>query len=82
METRKKWHLFLILSVIILTLYNIFPTIFYYSKSLQAPISEQQGNKIATDIAHRVNVLKEDSVLWVRSFCQLLQIKPVSIVFD
>ncbi|MDP1607802.1 MAG: protein translocase subunit SecD [Chlamydiales bacterium] len=82
MDTRKKWHLFLILSVIILTLYNIFPTIFYYSKSLQAPISEQQGNKIATDIAHRVNVLKEDSVLWVRSFCQLLQIKPVSIVFD
>ena len=30
MEKQKRWQLVLILTVLLLTLYNILPTVFYY----------------------------------------------------
>ncbi len=82
MENRKRWHLFLILSVIALTIYNIFPTIFYYSKGLKEPVSEKMGKEIAAAAAERVNGLEEEAVSWLKSFCSLLNIKPVSLSVD
>ncbi len=82
MENRKRWHLFLILSVIALTIYNIFPTIFYYSKGLKDPVSEKMGKEIAVAAAERVNGLEKEAVSWLGSYCDLLRIKPVSIAAD
>jgi SecD/SecF fusion protein len=82
MENRKKWHLFLILSVIAVTIYNILPTIFYYSKGLKKPISEEVGKKIATATAERVNKLEREAIEWVGSFCDLLKLKPVSVALE
>ncbi|OGN64012.1 MAG: preprotein translocase subunit SecD [Chlamydiae bacterium RIFCSPHIGHO2_12_FULL_49_32] len=82
METRKRWQLYLIVVVVLLTIYNILPTIFYYSKPLHEPIGEREGNRVALSIAKRVNSLEGDAIDWLRSFFRLLKIKPSSLTFN
>ncbi len=82
MEKQKRWHFFLILAVIALTVYNIFPTIFYYCKPLKQAINAPKAKEIAEGIAARVNGLETDAMDWTHSFCDLLRIKPASLQFD
>lgn len=79
MEKQKRWQLYLIIAVLVLTLYNILPTIFYYSKPLTAPVDAPRAEEIASGIVDRVNELEVDSKEWLYSFCRLLGIKPISI---
>jgi SecD/SecF fusion protein len=79
MQKPKRWHLFLILAVIFLTIYNILPTVFYYSKPLSKEVAPKQAEKISKSIAKRVNSLENESVKWLHSYCKLLKIKPLSI---
>lgn len=79
MEKQKRWQLYLILAVIILTLYNIFPTIIYYSKPLKAPVDQKMAENVAAGIVSRVNSLEDQSKEWLQSFGKLLGAKPVSI---
>src|SRR5712672_2570907 len=79
MEKQKRWQLFLILAVIFLTVYNILPTVFYYSKPLKRPIEESQGQAVALDAAKRVNDLEQSSIDWLKSFCHLIEVKPLSV---
>lgn len=82
MDKQRKWNLFLILTVIALTIYNIMPTIFYYTKPLSQPIGEERAKELSSSISERVSQLKPESVEWVHSFCELLHIKPVSVTTD
>lgn len=82
MEKRKKWQSFLIVALVALTLYNILPTLFYYSKPLKNPISKVQADKIADQIASRSEKLGVESKDWIRSFCSLVQVTPQSITAD
>lgn len=82
METRKRWHKFLIVAVALLTLYNILPTVFFYSKPLKQPIEQTQATHIAKDIIQRVNELEGDSKEWLLAFCKLLHLKPQAVVLD
>ncbi|HUD01928.1 MAG TPA: protein translocase subunit SecD [Rhabdochlamydiaceae bacterium] len=82
MERPKRWQLFLIAAVIFLTVYNILPTVFFYSKPLKSPIDQKRAEKIETDIAVRVNSLEGESLAWIGSFCDLLKLKPLSIALD
>lgn len=79
MEKQKRWQLYLILVVIALTLFNIMPTIFYYSKPLKSPIDAPRAQQVAVGIAERVNALEVDSIAWLHSFNKLLGLKPQSI---
>ncbi len=79
MEKQKRWQFYLILAVIILTLYNILPTIFYYSKPLHQPVDAPRAKEIALEIVTRVDDLEHDSKEWLTSFCRLLRVTPVSI---
>lgn len=79
MEKQKRWQLYLILAVIILTLFNIMPTIFYYTKPLKDPITAPRAQQVAVGIAERVNALEGNSVDWLHSFTKLLGLKPQSI---
>ena len=79
MEKQKRWHLFLILAVLMLTLYNILPTVFYYTKPLKAPITKERSEVIAGEIVSRVDELKEDSINWLASFGKLVRAEPKSI---
>ncbi|HEX2579574.1 MAG TPA: protein translocase subunit SecD [Rhabdochlamydiaceae bacterium] len=82
MEKPKRWQLFLIAAVIFLTVYNILPTVFFYTKPLQSPIDQKRAEKIEADIAVRVSALEKESVSWLESFCSLLKLKPLSIALD
>ncbi|QZA58273.1 protein translocase subunit SecD [Candidatus Rhabdochlamydia porcellionis] len=82
MKKQKKWQLYLIFIVIALTVYNILPTVFYYSKPLQQPIEEKRAEQIAVSISERVNQLEEEAEKWLHSFCNLLEVKPQTIALD
>jgi SecD/SecF fusion protein len=79
MEKQKRWQFYLILTVLALTLYNILPTIFYYTKPLHAPIDEARAKTVAQQIVTRVNSLENDAVEWLASFAKLLRLKPLQI---
>lgn len=79
MEKQKRWQFYLILAVLILTLYNILPTVFYYTKPLKSPVDAPRAEQIASMAVERVNALEEDSIEWLQSFSKLLGIKPSSI---
>ncbi|MBN2478926.1 MAG: protein translocase subunit SecD [Parachlamydiales bacterium] len=76
---RKRWQFWLIIIVIALTVYNILPTVFYYSKPLKNPISKTQAENISVNIMDRVNVLEKDSIAWLNSFCKMLNTNPKSV---
>lgn len=79
MEKQKRWQFWLIVAVIALTLYNILPTIFYYTKPLGSPVDAKRAEQIATDAVQRVNGLETDSIEWLHSFAKLLGVKPTEI---
>lgn len=82
MGKHRKWPLYLIIAVILLTTYNILPTLFFYSKPLSAPINEKRASIIAKDLFNRVNSLEEESTSWLNSFCELLKINPAKIALN
>lgn len=82
MEKRKRWQPLLIYCVLILTVYNILPTVFFYSKPLKKPIDSSAASKISSEIMQRVNHLEKDAEEWLFSFCKLLNIKPQSVTPD
>lgn len=79
MEKQKPWQLYLIIAVIALTLYNVFPTIFFYTKPLQAPINVERSHAVAEGIVERVNSLEEQAVAWLGSFANMLHLNPAKI---
>ncbi len=82
MEKRKKWQLYLILAVVVLTFYNILPTIFFYSKPLKKPISDHEAMQVAEQIAERVNGLEAFTLSWLHAQSKNLGLKPKSISLD
>ena len=82
MEKRKRWHRLLIFGVLLLTLYNIFPTIFFSSKPLKNQIDETQASKISSQIMQRVNRLEMEAKGWLTAFCKQLNLKAQSIAID
>ncbi|MFQ5729336.1 MAG: protein translocase subunit SecDF, partial [Waddliaceae bacterium] len=79
MEKQKRWQFYLIVAVIVLTLINILPTVFFYTKPLKESVNEGRAEEVALDIIERVNSLEADSKAWLHSFCKNLGIRPESI---
>lgn len=82
MEKQKRWQLLLILAVIVLTIYNILPTVFYYSKPLKKPIGEQEATQVAKGIIERVNNLEDYTLSWLKAQSKNLKLKPLEIKLD
>lgn len=81
-EKQKRWQLFLILAVGILTLYSILPTLFYYSKPLKKPVGEREAIEVAEAITKRVNSLEGFTTSWLKAEAKHLGLKPKSISLD
>ena len=79
MEKNKRWQISLIVVVLLLTLYNILPTLFFYSKPLNEPIGAKQATQIAKTATSRVNSLEKQTENWVYSFAKLLKVKVKSV---
>ncbi len=82
MERQKRWQWTLILAVLALTFYNIIPTLIYYLRPLGKPIEYAEGMDVADSAIRRLSVLEEDGEAWLRSYCKLLNINPVSVSLD
>jgi SecD/SecF fusion protein len=82
MEKKSRWPSILILAVIVLTVYNILPTLFFYLKPLKSPITTSQAEEIAASIEERMENLEADAKDWIASYCKTLQIHPQSITPD
>lgn len=82
MEKQKRWQLFLILAVILLTVYNILPTVFFYANPLKKPIGEKEAKKVAFGVVERVNSLENFTVDWLKAQSKNLGLKPLSISLD
>lgn len=79
MERQKRWQLYLIVAVLLITLYNILPTVFFYTKPLKEPIGPNKAHEVAEQIVARVDQMEQDSIDWLHSFCDLLHISPSKI---
>ncbi len=79
MEKQKRWQFWTIIIVIVLTLYNVLPTIFFYSKPLKEPVSQERAMNVASQAVERVNDLADWDVEWLQVFTKNLGIKPQSI---
>ncbi len=82
MEKQKRWQLYLIIAVMLLTIYNILPTVFYYTKPLREPVNQERALTVAEDISKRVNTLEDEAVSWLYSFTNMLQTNPKKIELD
>ncbi|MCH9612250.1 MAG: Protein translocase subunit SecD [Chlamydiia bacterium] len=82
MEKNKSWQTLVIIAAIVLTVYNILPTVLYYTKPLGHPITKQQAHAIAEDASQRVNALEDQSVAWLKSYLSLLNIKSGTVSAD
>lgn len=79
MEKQKRWQFYIIVAVIVLTLINILPTVFYYAQPLKEPVSQNRSESVAQNIIERVNSLEDDSKAWLLSFSKHLGVHPVAI---
>jgi SecD/SecF fusion protein len=79
MNKKTKWQLTLIITVLLLTLYNILPTLIFYSKPLDLPISSKDSDGVIQDVISRVNSLQDESLDWIKSFNKSLRIQEKNI---
>jgi len=82
MEKQRKWQFLLILTVIVLTIYNILPTVFYYLKPLKEPVSPAAAETVAASVVKRLDCLEGEAVDWIQSYCDLIRAKPLSVAID
>ena len=82
MEKQKRWQTFLILAVVVLTFYNILPTVFYYARPLKSPVNEKSAEKVASGIVKRVNELEGSTLSWLKAQSKNLGLKPTKIFID
>lgn len=82
MEKPKRWQFYLILIVVLATLYNILPTLFYYAQPLRDPIGQKRAEVAASSMIERVNALEEDATLWIHSYANLFKLKPQKVVLQ
>ena len=64
MEKPKRWQPFLIIAVLALTIYNILPTVFFYTKPLRKEIDEPRARRSGD---RKEDELFKESVSWLSS---------------
>lgn len=79
MDKLKRWHLILIVTVVFLTIYNVLPTVIYYSKPLSKPLDRKEAMQVAAQALRRLEDLEKESHKWLASFTKNLGVKPQSI---
>jgi SecD/SecF fusion protein len=82
MKKQQRWQLAIILTVLVWTLYNIFPTILYYSRPLARSIDEKDATRIEEDISQRINALTPEAVEWIQGFCRMVGVHPTNITVN
>jgi SecD/SecF fusion protein len=82
MGKQRGWQLACIIAVLLWTIYNVLPTLIYYSRPLERPVDAKMADSIAKTISERVNQLEDDSVAWLHAFCKMVGVSPKKIQVD
>jgi SecD/SecF fusion protein len=82
MDRPKRWHFWIIGLVVLLAIYNILPTLFYYGRPLRDPIDQGRAMVVAQEVVQRVNGLEQESVEWLGAYSRHLGLHPVAIEAD
>ncbi|MBF5058712.1 protein translocase subunit SecD [Candidatus Neptunochlamydia vexilliferae] len=82
MKKQKRWQFALIAVVVILTIYNILPTISFYARPLKSPIGEKEATTVAKGAMERVNALEDEALSWIKSYNKLLKLNATSVTLD
>lgn len=82
MVTNRKWQFACILIVALLTIYNILPTLCYYTKPLHEQVDQKTSEDIRRSISQRVDSLEKNSIEWLQSYCELLSVQPKTIALN
>jgi len=72
---KRRWQAVTIVIVTLLTIFNILPTLFFYSQPLRSPIDADRAEMIAQQIGARVDNMQPDAEAWLRSYITLLNIE-------
>lgn len=81
LEKRKKWHSYLIFFVLVFALYNVIPTIIYYSKPLNKTIDSKEASTIVERIVTKVEEDRGFVSQQVNKLISCLKISPKSVQF-
>lgn len=79
MEKRKKWHSYLIFFVLVFALYNVIPTIIYYSKPLNKTIDSKEASTIVQRIVTKIEKDRGFVSQQVNKLISCLKISPRSV---
>ena len=79
---KRFWSKILISLVLLLSVYNALPTVFFYCQPLKDPINEQQALSIGKSISKRMRSLEDNTLDWLSSFCKTIKVDPISIKVD
>lgn len=82
MKKRSRWPFWVIIAVCALTFYNILPTLIFYSKPLDKPLTESESKMISKEIIERLHQQEEDAVDWVKSYCKHLGMNYKNVSWD
>lgn len=82
MEKKQQWRLVVILLVLSFALYNVLPTVLYYTKPLSSPIDEKRAELIAKDVAERLEGNNQAILDRLKSFADQAGISFSKISID
>ena len=82
MEKKQRWRLLVILSVLFFALYNVLPTVLYYSKPLKNPVDASRALDIAKEVAARLDKENEALIDRINSFGEQSAIPFQSVAID
>lgn len=82
MLKHRRWQGLILLTVGIITLFHILPTLLYYTKPLEQSLTAKDAEKIALSALERVNQLESDSLAWIDSFAHLVGAKISKATID
>ncbi len=81
-NAKQRWQLACIIVVLLLTLYNILPTLIYYLQPLKQPIDDKRAEKIVNQASERALSISQDAKEWVESLCSTLVVHPSQVQTD
>ena len=75
----SRWNLLFLICLLIFTLYQVLPTLFYHLRPLQQPIDAVQGKEVHREVDQRIRRLEHNSFRWLQLFAKDLGLHPTKL---
>ena len=79
MNRRSHWQIWVTALVFVITVSQVLPTIFYYSKPLERNVGTTQAHQISRKLVERAQSLEKETLDWLTAQCLRLKVRPKAI---